>query len=300
MTSINDNFFKDFSILYHLSLLFFSIVSYTLLILTKNNPGIIKHDEYLNLNQNLSLSNRENSNEETSINDSSNPNKVELSSNNEKSSYIYEGIFPIKNCNICNNTFLPLRSHHCRRCGVCIRTFDHHCGMIGGCIGEDNHLKFLFFVFFQSIALLLGIYGLLETLNNVLARNKDNYLDTPIAIFLLLFILIFYCVFTIVLFFFHIFLIMTNQTTYEIYHKDKCEYLFIFKDMRQKILKERNIDIAPSFSYKPFDLGIIRNIQLIWNKNKKEHFNWENIFFENVESKKIPFNLCDNEYWSCF
>ncbi|CAN0293884.1 unnamed protein product [Hapterophycus canaliculatus] len=37
---------------------------------------------------------------------------------------------------------VPLRSHHCRQCGLCVATFDHHCGVIGTCIGERNHCRF--------------------------------------------------------------------------------------------------------------------------------------------------------------
>ena len=157
MISLNDNFFKDFSIYYHILLISNSIIAYLLLITTKNNPGQLLNNKYSIVNSTLT-------------NDSiiNNIEKNEFKDNQNESLIIYES------CKYCNNEFLPLRTHHCSRCQKCIKSYDHHCGMIGGCIGENNHFKFILFLFFQSSALFIGIFGLLETLQMLLSNNKKK------------------------------------------------------------------------------------------------------------------------------
>ena len=101
--------------------------------------------------------------------------------------------------------------------------------------------------------------------------------------------------------FFHNYLICTNQTSYEIYNKEKCPYLETFRKERTKILELRDIDIKPTYVFHPFDSGIVKNVKLcvnkFWNDNYK--INGEEIYFENLKTNNIYSNFYDNEYWSC-
>ncbi|XP_061108453.1 palmitoyltransferase ZDHHC21 isoform X2 [Conger conger] len=45
----------------------------------------------------------------------------------------------------------PKRSHHCSRCGHCVRKMDHHCPWINNCVGEDNHWLFLQLCFYTQV-----------------------------------------------------------------------------------------------------------------------------------------------------
>ena len=40
----------------------------------------------------------------------------------------------------------PMRAKHCRKCGRCVRGFDHHCPWINNCVGEGNRASFYVFV----------------------------------------------------------------------------------------------------------------------------------------------------------
>lgn len=48
-------------------------------------------------------------------------------------------------CATCT-TLRPLRSKHCRACGVCVKLFDHHCPVVANCVGSRTLSKFLFFL----------------------------------------------------------------------------------------------------------------------------------------------------------
>ena len=290
MTSINDNFYTDFSVSFHFFLIFFCIFSFYLLMKTKKGPGIIEK----NSKGSLSII------DETAINNNETKN---ISLSNSPLVITKSDLVLKENCDICNISDLPLRSHHCKKCGLCVLKYDHHCTFISTCIGEDNHLKFIFFLFSQNIAIILALYGLMKTIRLFFENNKNaSFTDIPGAIFFFIFILSLYFIYCSILFFFHAYLVCTNQTSYEIFHKDKCPYLHIFKDERNKILNERGIEVEPTFAYHPFDSGIINNLKLLISKLFKNNYkiNWEEIYFENLKTNNIYRNFCDNEYWSCF
>lgn len=288
MNSVNDNFYTDFSLLYHFFLFFFCGLSFYLLLKTRKGPGIIEKNSKGPLSSDTAIINNETKN-------------INLSSSSliiNKSNLLIN-----ENCEICNITNLALRSHHCKKCGICVLKFDHHCTFMNVCIGENNHLIFIFFLFSQIIAISFGLYGLFKTITLFLKKNKrSSYFDIPASIFIFVFILLFYFGYCSILFLFHIYLVSTNQTTYEIFHKEKCPYIGIFKIERNKILNERGIDVEPTYAYHPFDSGIKNNIKLLVEKlfNNNYKINWEEIYFENLKTNNIYRNFCDNEYWSCF
>ncbi|XP_037296535.1 palmitoyltransferase ZDHHC6 isoform X2 [Manduca sexta] len=49
-------------------------------------------------------------------------------------------------CSVCNGYKAP-RSHHCRKCGYCVKKMDHHCPWINCCVGHENHGYFTLFLF---------------------------------------------------------------------------------------------------------------------------------------------------------
>lgn len=288
MSSINDNFYQDFSYLYHGLFIFFCFFSFYLLLKTKRSPGFIEK----NSNGNLSIdSTIINNNEGQNISMSGSPLMI------PKSDLLFK-----ESCDICKISNLPLRSRHCKKCNRCVLKYDHHCSFTGVCIGENNHLNFIFFLFFQTIALSLALYGLFKTVNIFLSKNVYyKYADIPPSIFIYIFFTLIFFVYCGFLFFFHVYLISTNQTSYEIYHKERCPYLEIFKKERNKIIEQRGIEIESTYAFHPFDSGIIKNINLCvkkyWDDNYK--INWDEIYFENLKTNTIYRNCCDNEYWSC-
>ncbi|ETW81424.1 hypothetical protein HETIRDRAFT_318448 [Heterobasidion irregulare TC 32-1] len=127
----------------------------------------------------------------------------------------YDYTAPGKWCRVC---WAPKheRTHHCSQCGRCVLKMDHHCPWIGGkCIGHRTYPSFLHFLF--SITLLsvyiaaISIQGLSFAFRNPLAIDPV----TPVNELFLAFAGV---VFTMVIgsfFCYHIYLVLTNQTTIE-------------------------------------------------------------------------------------
>ena len=200
-------------------------------------------------------------------------------------------LMPCNGCKYCQIMELPLRSVHCNKCQRCIRTYDHHSKLIGSCIGENNHFVFSLFLCCQSMTFIVGIFGLI----------KRYFVQKP---FIKLLIIGYLAVFGflvslfIIFFIFHSYLLLTNQTSYEIFHKDQCPYLRIFKQERIKIYMERGIDIKDNLSFHPFDSGIKKNFGYAFYKlfNPTDKMKWEDVYFENLKTNHVGFNLCQNKY----
>ncbi|KAK0207901.1 DHHC palmitoyltransferase-domain-containing protein [Desarmillaria ectypa] len=110
----------------------------------------------------------------------------------------------------------PDRTHHCTHCSRCVLKMDHHCPWVGAkCIGHRTYPAFLHFLF--CITLLATYIAIVCIFALVYAFNNPYVVDetTPIHELLLAFAGL---VFSLVIgsfFFYHVYLVTTNQTTLE-------------------------------------------------------------------------------------
>lgn len=131
----------------------------------------------------------------------------------------------------CNGRAKPPRSHHCRTCQRCILKMDHHCPWVNNCVGFKNYRYFLLFLFYLAACCIYVLfvfpladdyYLLLEDLDTYVAPShsaQQTWLDQhflrtvglPLCWVLALSALLMVAL----LGGFHVFLLMTNQTTIE-------------------------------------------------------------------------------------
>lgn len=124
--------------------------------------------------------------------------------------------------------YQPPRAHHCSVNDNCVEKFDHHCPWVGTTIGLRNYRWFLLFIFTAStLCLYVCATGVLaiklefdDLKDDAKAEERSKpsvweaFEEAPAAVALAGYAGLFF-LFVGGLSFFHIYLVSTNQTTYE-------------------------------------------------------------------------------------
>ncbi|KAL9257918.1 S-acyltransferase 10-like protein [Drosera capensis] len=95
-------------------------------------------------------------------------------------------------CTYCN-VVQPPRAKHCHDCDKCVLQFDHHCVWLGTCIGQGNHCRFWWYICEEAALCLWTVILYIHYLKANISR----------------------CCY----------LVLTNQTTYELVRRRRIPYM---------------------------------------------------------------------------
>lgn len=177
----------------------------------------------------------------------------------------------MKFCDTCL-LYRPPRCSHCSICNNCVERFDHHCPWVGQCIGQRNYRYFFMFVFSTTLLCIYVFAFCWVYIKKIIEEHQINVwramLKTPASIVLIIYTFIAVW-FVGGLTAFHIYLISTNQTTYE------------------------NFRYRYDSKVNPYHKGLVQNfIEILFTRTSSS----KNNFRAKVKQESIEYNLAADRY----
>ena len=115
-------------------------------------------------------------------------------------------------CAACNLT-PTARARHCTLCNKCVEVYDHHCVWVNTCVGRKNHRRFFAYL---ALQLALVVYAMHCIIRDARLHQRRFWTGAQTLTAATLLLLAGFLVFLAGLAAFHAFLIVSNQTTFEL------------------------------------------------------------------------------------
>jgi len=181
----------------------------------------------------------------------------------ERSSGDEEGKPNLRECTKCNPSRLkPQRAHHCSVCNRCVLKMDHHCPWINNCVGFGNYRHFCLFMLFLTLGCIFIIAVYVANFGRMLMfmrLPKGASIKQVHHILLSIMICGSVLISMTLLGGFHVFLVLTNQTTIE---------------FQTNLLNRAEARRNGEYFRNPYDLGRSRNFQQVFGPNPFFRFLW--------------------------
>jgi len=157
----------------------------------------------------------------------------------------------------------PPRTHHCSVCRRCVMKMDHHCPWINNCVGFGNYRHFCLFMLFLAASCFFIVVVFFLNFSDLVMHVGRRRFQMPrparscimTSFMICCSILVALCI----LGGFHVYLVLTNQTTIE----------FQTNMMRRKEARKNG-----EYFRNPYDLGRSRNFQQVFGPNPFCRFWW--------------------------
>ena len=217
----------------------------------------------------------------------------------------------IKFCETCI-VYRPPKTSHCKYCDSCVERFDHHCFWIGNCVGKNNYHDF--FNFLISILIfdfLKFIISIITGIYLICNRSKKNLVINNFYVHIIITIIIFgysitFGIFIIMLYKYHVKLVIQGITTYEDIKKtyvNQGDYFFITKnnlhnnknDRLCNTIFQNNFDKNKKAFFQPNEYYIRKIFPQMKTITNNEETTTNN-FTNNIQNTIIPTDKRTTEY----
>jgi len=173
-----------------------------------------------------------------------------------------EQLGQMKQCKKCHR-LKPPRCHHCSICNRCVLKMDHHCPWINNCVGWRNYRFFCLFMLYLCFGCCFVIFVCVMFFQDmVIGRHRRRSMAERLVRTRILMAFTVCCSILVALILlggFHVYLVLSNQTTIE---------------FQTNFIKRAEARKNGEYFRNPYDLGRTRNFQQVFGPYLPRRLCW--------------------------